>query len=65
MSCQSSPREEDIAFLYSTCVDKRGKSPKISEEERFLERVSFLVQDGEYNDYEARRLAFQEIYGEV
>lgn len=63
MTDESSRREVDVAFLYRTCVDKFCRSPTIKQEEKFLGRVSFLVQDGNMSDKVARDQAFKEAFG--
>ena len=58
MTDENSPREDDLTWLYDHVV-----SPSLDDEERFCERVSFLIQDGNVSDKDARLQAFGEVFG--
>ena len=57
MTDENSPREDDLTWLYDHVV-----SPSLDDEERFLERVSLLVQDGNMSDKDARDQALKEVF---
>jgi hypothetical protein len=55
--------DDDIDYLYER-AEKIGKRPTELQEEQFCDRVFDLIKIKEINDFDARRLAFVELFGQ-